>query len=67
MEGKERLDGVLVDAMAFEVGRNVGRGEAFGEPDQANVQVGVEIFAETVEEATNENQAILDQMKVLGG
>lgn len=40
----------------------VGRGEAFGEPDQANVQIGVEIFAETVEEATDENQAILDRI-----
>lgn len=40
----------------------VGQGEAFGEPDQANVQVGVEIFAETVEEATSENQAILDKI-----
>jgi uncharacterized protein YggE len=40
----------------------IGRGEAFGQPDQANVSVGVEIFAETVEEATNENQAILDRI-----
>jgi uncharacterized protein YggE len=40
----------------------VGQGEAFGEPDMANVQVGVEIFAETVEEATAENQAILDRI-----
>jgi uncharacterized protein YggE len=40
----------------------IGRGEAFGKPDQANVSVGVEIFAETVEEATNENRAILDRV-----
>lgn len=40
----------------------IGRGEAFGEPDQANVSVGVEIFAKTVEEATSENQAILDRI-----
>lgn len=45
----------------------VGQGQAYGEPDKATVQVGVETFAETVEEATNQNQATLDQiMTALG-
>lgn len=34
----------------------VGEGEAFGEPDEARVQIGVETFAETVSEATAENE-----------
>lgn len=38
----------------------VGRGEAFGQPDKASVQVGVETFGETVEEATQTNQATLE-------
>jgi hypothetical protein len=38
----------------------IGRGEAFGQPDIASVQVGVETFAETVEEATQSNQATLE-------
>ncbi len=38
----------------------VGRGEAFGQPDKATVQVGVETFGETVEEATQSNQATLE-------
>ncbi len=35
----------------------VGEGEAFGEPDEASVQIGVETFAETVSEATSANEA----------
>ena len=35
----------------------IGTGEAVGTPDQAQVQVGVETFAETVEAATSENEA----------
>lgn len=35
----------------------IGTGEAVGTPDQAQVQVGVETFAETVEAATGENEA----------
>ncbi len=38
----------------------VGQGEAFGQPDKATVQVGVETFAENVEEATQTNQATLE-------
>lgn len=38
----------------------VGQGEAFGAPDQAQVQVGVETFAPTVAEATTQNQATVD-------
>ncbi|MCI0580240.1 MAG: SIMPL domain-containing protein [Chloroflexi bacterium] len=38
----------------------VGHGEATGTPDQANVQVGVETFAETVDAATTQNQATID-------
>lgn len=37
----------------------VGQGQAVGEPDQAQVNVGVEIFAKKVEEATSENEAIV--------
>ena len=40
----------------------VGRGEAFGEPDQAQAQVGVETFAATAQEATSQNTAILQQV-----
>lgn len=40
----------------------VGQGEAFGEPDQAEVQVGVDVFADTVEEATNQNEATVQQV-----
>lgn len=40
----------------------VGQGEAFGEPDEAQVQVGVETFAPTVSEATSQNQTTLDQI-----
>jgi uncharacterized protein YggE len=44
----------------------VGRGQAFGQPDQAQAQVGVEIFAETVQQAANENEAIVQAiMKTL--
>jgi uncharacterized protein YggE len=38
----------------------IGQGEAFGEPDQAHVLVGVETFAPTAEEATNQNEATLE-------
>lgn len=34
----------------------VGQGEAFGTPDKATVQVGVEVFAPVVSEATSQNE-----------
>jgi uncharacterized protein YggE len=37
----------------------VGYGEAFGRPDEAQVVVGVEIFAPKVNDATSENEAII--------
>jgi uncharacterized protein YggE len=37
----------------------VGQGEAFGQPDQAEVQVGVETFAESVAQATEQNEAAI--------
>lgn len=37
----------------------VGRGEVQGAPDLAKLQVGVEIFADTVAEATSQNEATL--------
>lgn len=37
----------------------VGQGEAFGQPDQAEVQVGVETFAPQVSQATSENEATI--------
>jgi uncharacterized protein YggE len=40
----------------------VGQGEAFGRPDQAQAQIGVEIFAETVDAATSQNQATFDRI-----
>ena len=40
----------------------VGQGEAYGQPDQAQVQAGVEIFAETVSEATGQNEAVIAQI-----
>ncbi len=40
----------------------VGQGQAFGTPDQAQAQIGVEIFAETVDEATSQNQATFDNI-----
>lgn len=40
----------------------VGQGEAYGTPDQAEVQVGVETFAPTVSEATTKNEATLQQI-----
>ena len=42
----------------------VGRGEAYGSPDRAEVNVGVETFAETVEEATDQNQATVESIIV---
>lgn len=48
----------------------VGQGEAFGQPDQANIQIGVETFAEEVAEATSQNEAdvesILTALEELG-
>ena len=38
----------------------VGQGTAYGQPDQANVVVGVETFAASVAEATSQNQTTLD-------
>lgn len=40
----------------------VGRGEAFGAPDRAEINVGVETFAETVEEATSQNQTTVESI-----
>lgn len=37
----------------------VGQGEAYGTPDKATVQVGVEVFAPTVSEATSQNEATI--------
>jgi hypothetical protein len=48
----------------------IGQGEAFGQPDQAQVQVGVETFAPEVSQATSENeaaiQAIMDALTAQG-
>lgn len=48
----------------------VGQGEAFGQPDEAHVQIGVETFAEQVSEATAANEAgvqsIMDALGELG-
>ena len=38
----------------------VGRGETFGQPDRANVTVGVDIFAKDVNAATNDNEEIIE-------
>ena len=40
----------------------VGRGEAFGAPDRAEINVGIETFAETVEEATSQNQTTVESI-----
>ena len=40
----------------------VGQGTAYGQPDQATIVVGVETFAPTVQEATSQNQATLDNV-----
>lgn len=40
----------------------VGQGEAFGRPDRAQAQVGVDIFAPTVAEATSQNEATIQQV-----
>jgi uncharacterized protein YggE len=37
----------------------IGRGESFGQPDEAIINVGVETFAAAVSEATAENEAVL--------
>lgn len=61
--------GAVAAAPAFQGGGSVvggvtvvGTGEAFGAPDQATVMVGVDTFAPTVNEATSQNQAALDQV-----
>ncbi len=40
----------------------VGEGIAYGEPDMAYVTVGVETFAETVSDATSQNEAVVQQI-----
>ena len=40
----------------------IGQGEAQGQPDQAHATVGVEISAATVEEATNQNATVIEQI-----
>lgn len=40
----------------------IGEGTAYGEPDMAHVNVGVETFAESVSDATSQNEAIVQQM-----
>lgn len=40
----------------------VGQGQAFGEPDQAHVMLGVEIFSETIEEATSQNEETIQRI-----
>lgn len=40
----------------------VGQGEAYGTPDRAEIQVGVETFTPTVSEATVQNEATLQQI-----
>lgn len=40
----------------------VGQGKAFGRPDQAEVQVGVDILAETVAQASEENEATIQRI-----
>lgn len=40
----------------------VGQGQAFGQPDQANVHVGVDTFAPTVNEATSQNEATVQNI-----
>lgn len=40
----------------------VGQGKAFGEPDQAQVALGVDIFAETVNEATVQSEDTVQQI-----
>ena len=48
----------------------IGKGEATGLPNQAQVQIGVEVFAKTVSQATDENetklQAIMTALNTLG-
>jgi len=40
----------------------IGRGEAVGEPDRAQVQVGVDILADTVQQAASQNQAVIEKI-----
>lgn len=48
----------------------IGQGEAFGQPDKAEIQVGVETFAPTVSQATADNeltiQSIMDALTAQG-
>jgi len=48
----------------------IGRGQALGQPDQAQAQVGVEIFAPTVQQTVNDNeatiQAIMEALETQG-
>ena len=40
----------------------IGKGEAIGKPDQAQVQVGVDILADSVEVAASQNQAVINEI-----
>lgn len=40
----------------------VGKGEAFGRPDTAEIQIGAETFAETVAEATSQNETLIQSI-----
>ena len=40
----------------------IGKGEAVGKPDQAQVQVGVDILADSVEAAASQNQAVINEI-----
>lgn len=53
------------DQRAFVESRSIsvtGQGEASGPPDQAEVSAGVQILADTVIEATRENQSIIERI-----
>jgi hypothetical protein len=40
----------------------VGKGEAVGKPDQAQIQVGVDIVADSVDAAASQNQVVIDKI-----
>src|SRR3990172_12886331 len=40
----------------------IGKGEAIGKPDQAQVQVGVDILADSVEVAASQNQSVINKI-----
>ena len=40
----------------------IGKGEAVGKPDQAQVQVGVDILADSVEAAASQNQSVINKI-----